>query len=517
MIDYKSIFQIRDEVQKLLGFDGINQKVNLIVNDSNIPGPDTVASGTAFIGTWMKPAEDGRRNDWVPQSYERNLLQAITEQPHTVRSAPTAVVWLHNEYDSTNANLTTEQWTSAVRADAALVRQALGQDASSVPYLFINAIPYGQSHGSSNQAIKLGMQNLAADPSFNARIAAQLADVDMNAWNDGAMGGAHMSSADASLLVDRLARSIADTFADQARPGSPVALAGGHIDALGPEARRAMPVPGNADQILVEVVHDAATGFDPLSGAASEGTGWSIRSADTSMPASAAKIVDPSHILLTFPEPVPSGANLYYAWGYGRLVPTGAPPQWTSGHGNAIYDNNGLPIWTPASGIPIGHDTSTSAPPLAGSTPITPGNTGAAAPSFFTPAHPGRPDGTEVPGPPRNLTLWTAPGRNTLVSGAGNDTLFVHADSPDGWASVLNFHRGDMVAVLGLDWAAGGHATWSNGTDQLGRTGATLTVDLHGTGHTDMTITFVGLSLADARDLANSSGELNGQPLIVWR
>ncbi|CAH2601246.1 conserved protein of unknown function [Rhodovastum atsumiense] len=514
LLTYGVIYRVRDEVQRLLGFDGVNQKVRVIANDGSIPGSDTVAGGTSFIGNWMQPAAGGVGAGWVPQSHEKNLLKAIAEQPAAIRAAPTAVLWLHNEYDSTHAGLTTAQWTSAVRADAALVRQAFSQGAATVPYLFVNAIPYGGANGASNQAIKLGMQTLAADRGFDARIAAQFNDVDMDAWNNGVKGGPHMNTADAAQLIDRLARSIADTFAAKARPGSPVACAGGHVDALGPEANQATPVNGNPTRLLVRVAQDAATGLKPLNATAAGGVGWSVLANGAQIKACAARIVDSTHVLLTFPQAVPGGATLHYAWGYGRLVVAGPGAQQASGHGNAVYDTNGLPIWTRASGIPVGHD---AASPVA---PVTPGNTGLpASPGFHPPTSAPRPVSATSRGAAdatHNQTLWTAPGVDVLVGGKGMDTFLVNAASPDGWASVRNFHHGDMVAVRGLDWKAGGRTSWAEGTDPLGRSGATLNVDLHGSGHVDAAITFVGLSLAEAKGLAASPGSMNGQPLVTW-
>jgi hypothetical protein len=61
-------------------------------------------------------------------------------------------------------------------------------------------------------------------------------------------------------------------------------------------------------------------------------------------------VAGPNTIGLTFAGPLPeAGGVLHYGWGYGRLAEGKAP-----GRGNAVTDEAGLPIWTPAEGVAIG-------------------------------------------------------------------------------------------------------------------------------------------------------------------
>jgi hypothetical protein len=239
--------------------------------------------------------------------------------------------------------LTTATWESAVRADAALVRQALGQDA---PYLFVNAIPYQYADPASNQQIKLGMERLAADPNFHGLVAAHVGDVNMDIDGTG-FGGPHMNQIDITNLADRLTRSIAETFQQYAAPNSIIALSGGDVDNLGPQVGAAM-VAGPTD-LLLTVVHDHAAALLPLDADAASGVGWSIQTADGNLtPATGARLVDATHIDLTFAGGIPTGGLLHYEYGNGRLV--GADG---SGQDHAIYDDQWLPIWTSASGVAI--------------------------------------------------------------------------------------------------------------------------------------------------------------------
>ena len=95
------------------------------------------------------------------------------------------------------------------------------------------------------------MEALAADPAFNARIAARALDI--NAARDdldgnyptAEYGGAHISTEDALLIALRSAKTIAEDWSAYAKPGSPVWLAGGDIPDVGPRvaaARVQMPI-----------------------------------------------------------------------------------------------------------------------------------------------------------------------------------------------------------------------------------------------------------------------------------
>lgn len=347
LIDYfGAIWQAQTEAERLLGFDGVNDKIN-VISSYGQDTANTMNSGTAFLKDWLSPHNGDWQQGWDIGNLEQGLLAAINAQPADVKADPTGVVWLHNEYDSAQQGLTAAEWESAVRLDAAHVRAAFGQDAATVPYLFVNAIPYSNARNESNQAIKQGMEDLARDPSFHATIAAQANDLDMNLG--GNYGDAHMGAQDAATLAHRIAVSFAQTFAAYAKPGSPVANAGGQIDDLGPQVVKADPVAGHPDQLQLTVTYDAASHLSPLDAVAASGTGWSVHTAGGEAQGTAAQILDGNHLLVTFDHAVSAGDTLFYGYGYGRI----SGPDGT-GAGHAVYDDQGMPVWTAPEGVAVG-------------------------------------------------------------------------------------------------------------------------------------------------------------------
>ncbi len=352
---------IAKEVQALLGFDGNSNQV-WVQADWATPGSETLIASSSLLGDWLTPTGNGQ---WQPTALERGLLN-FASQHQGVTS--TAVVFLHNEYDSFNPGLDTATWQSALRADAALVRQALGESVAQSPYMFVSAIPFEGANDAAAQAIRLGMEQLAADPGFNAAIAARALDMDMTfrfaaeGPNSHVFGGDHMSGEDASQLAHRLALSLAQQWAGYAQPGSPVAQAGGNIANLGPQAITATAT--DAQTLSVQLAADAATGLQPLSAGAASGLGWSVHGPDGQVVAADhASILDGQTLALHFASALPAGGTLFYGYGYGRLAPDGDHP----GQGNAVYDSAGLPAWAPAGGVSLGGilggGTVTTAPP----------------------------------------------------------------------------------------------------------------------------------------------------------
>jgi hypothetical protein len=398
------------EVQRLLGFDGITDTVSLEFAtgvDNN-----TAVGGTALLGDWLEPVNGDWQQGWQAGTYEQQLLNFIgTNLSAGQRAEPTIVLWLHNEYDSMFGDLSAAEWTSAVRTDAALVRQALGHD--DVPYVFVSPIPYGPGTDAGNQAIRSGMEQLAADASFNAATTAANGDLDMD---DTVFGGlqSHLDTTDALTVAARAARSIAELWASHAKPGSPVALAGGAVADDGPVATSVQQTA--ARTLSVTFTLDHANGLAPLDADAAAGVGWSLRLGGTVLEATGATITGANTLTLTFDADIPAGARLHYGYGIGQL--TGADG---GSQGNAVYDDQALPARTPAAGLVV--------------------NAGAALPGE---AQPGT-DGADTIGAGANGdTISGGKGNDYMIAGAGADT-FVLA-------------RGD-----GQDWIDG----FAPGTDHL--------------------------------------------------
>src|SRR5690349_8820975 len=184
------------------------------------------------------------------------------------------MVWLHSKYDSIDGALTPALWESAVRYDAALVRGAYGRSAATLPYLFVSAIPYNNGTGTGHRAIRTGMEELSADPAFNAGIAARIQDADMGRDIDTGFGGSYMSFEDQWIALIRIATSLAEESAAYAKPGSAVALAGGSIDNLGPQViAAALSAP---NRLMIKLQFDAASSLAALGPTAAQGVGWTI-------------------------------------------------------------------------------------------------------------------------------------------------------------------------------------------------------------------------------------------------
>lgn len=353
--------EIISRVQSLLGFDGVNDRVSLeFAYDT--PGSATAFSGTSFLTQWLTPTASG----WQVGELEQSLLNYISAIPAAQKAQPTAVVWLHSEFDSTFGDLAPATWESAVRFDAALVRAAFGQSAAALPYLFVSAIPFGIGTDVGHQAIRIGMEDLAADPGFDAGIAARVQDADMNFDDaDGNpatpdYGGWHQGFFDAQTTAGRIVLSLAEEWAAYAKPGSPVALAGGNVDNLGPQVVQATV--SAPDQLMLKVQFDAASSLAALDATAAQGVGWTIIGPDgTGIDGGAAVLATgvADTMYVSFNGLIPAGGKLYYGYGYGRLAAADG-----SGEGHAVYDDAGLPIWVDAHGLTIGTPNAVTNPPV---------------------------------------------------------------------------------------------------------------------------------------------------------
>ena len=163
----------------------------------------TIHSATAFM-------------DWDTDGQQASLLRFVNGLPADIKDNPTATVWMHNEYDQGNNGLTTDAWLGEVRADAALVRGALGQDAGTTPYTFV---PIRYPYGGNWEAIGDGMEALDADASFNAEIFWAAWSLAMD--GDGYPNSGHMGDADAVQLGESLAASMAGTLRPLANGSAP--------------------------------------------------------------------------------------------------------------------------------------------------------------------------------------------------------------------------------------------------------------------------------------------------------
>jgi hypothetical protein len=225
--------------------NGLEQRLGVDVHLLAEWGSDssTIHSGTAFM-------------KWDTDGQQASLLRHVNELPADIKDNPTATVWMHNEYDQGDWTLTKDAWLGEVRADAGMVRDALGQGAETTPYTFVPIrYPYGSNWG----PIGDGMAELDADASFNASISWDAGSLTMD--GDGAPNSSHMGDGDAVWLGGKLAESMAETLRPLAsgvgggttpQPQQPAAAE--------PPAPVALAAGAGADSLVLKASQDAYQG-----------------------------------------------------------------------------------------------------------------------------------------------------------------------------------------------------------------------------------------------------------------
>ena len=112
-------------------------------------------------------------------------------------------------------------------------------------------------------------------------------------------------------------------------------------------------------------------------------------------------------------------------------------------------------------------------------------------------------------------------GSNFLVGGTGadggTDTFFTDARGEAAvWSTVVNFGQGDAATLWGFlpgvsSWR------WEGVSGAAGYVGATMRADVRGTGAPNASVTFAGLSIAQAEGLQVSAGSVGGQSYLYLR
>ena len=119
-----------------------------------------------------------------------------------------------------------------------------------------------------------------------------------------------------------------------------------------------------------------------------------------------------------------------------------------------------------------------------------------------------------------NNVLDGGTGSNFLVGGSGTDTFFTDArGSQVVWNTLSNFHAGDMATLWGFVSGVSSYYWEANPSGAPGSTGATLRADIVGGAGRDgsgidASITFAGLSVAQAQKLVVSTGTQAAGPYL---
>ncbi len=196
--DFGGAGEMERQLEQKLG-GGVD--VHLLYRWGDEGGNNTINSGSAFMA-------------WDTDGKQAGFMRYLNGLPEDLQDNPTITLWMHNEDEMKN-NPATWDWVSEVRTDAAMVRDALGQGASTTPYLF-TWVPYNYGQGTAN--VQAGMRELAADGSFNAELALNAMDgIAMD--GDGYPHSSHMGHGDASVVAGRLADALAPMAGELANGG----------------------------------------------------------------------------------------------------------------------------------------------------------------------------------------------------------------------------------------------------------------------------------------------------------
>lgn len=541
--------RIQASVQRLLGFDGVTDKVDMLASVVlGFPGSPLVPDGPSAVPALLAGSSG---NFSAAGHLEQVLLNSLLALPAPDRAAPTVIVWVHNEADAENPDLTTATWLDAARYSVGRMREALGQGAATTPILFepisYDGIRNDPVTNATDQRIKDGMAALVADPSFNAIQGPQAADTDMNldVVGDGTsfFGSAHLSRLDQDFIATRLSYAVAAEFAADARPGSAFATSQGTLDAIGAHAWDAISVAGSPNQALVFFT---ASGGAALDGATASIDGWSMLRGGVEYGAIGARVVGANQLLLTFGTAV-GGSTVYYGYGDQRISDT----YYTGGQGHALRDLGGMPASAPLNGLavdgptasplalprqapapglvswttPDGHDVVQASAAYSGGVDylgsqfslVDAGSVTllSLTPNAFLVTGPGE-DAIQVVG--GNNVLDGGTGSNWLVGGTGqgSDTFFTDATLPGAtWDTILNFHPGDSVTLWGFQAGASTHRWLTQADGAAGNQGATLVADMHGHG-SNAQVTFGGITTAKAqRYLVGTGTQARGDYLSI--
>ena len=107
-------------VETLLGWDGVNQKINLIEGTdlTTFHGSALLPGAKTSIGIpiWLGYANGKNASAGFVPGHDLKLVTSyLSRLPASVKANPTIVIEEHNETDDTNPSITAKLWQSTIR------------------------------------------------------------------------------------------------------------------------------------------------------------------------------------------------------------------------------------------------------------------------------------------------------------------------------------------------------------------------------------------------------------------
>jgi hypothetical protein len=288
----------------------------------------------------MNPNDGSQPSTWQLGADGLGVQSFMASQIPEDLADCSAIVWLWNETDSYRPYSEKALFKAAAQRFIALERSMIpGAAAASIPLIWWNAIPYGNTAGV--QMHREVVAELAADPTQGVVIGNPMT-ADSTGSRDGT--NQHRDQPDNRRFAQLAAPIVARALLALGRGDTIAKIPSGIPVVGGPRIMHAYRQDNST--VVLTIAHDAGADLIvPHLAASGQGflvmDGGSVAAPGTLRRATACARVDARHLRLTLASPLtnPSASCLLF-YPYGSFSPTGAPGYTADmGTGNGVYDN----------------------------------------------------------------------------------------------------------------------------------------------------------------------------------